>query len=89
VIENNSLLDSSTVKLCNDTAFILRRKAGRRLTQKLKNITPNPEAEALTSDQINQLMLNAETLKVFAESDAGIGLNRAKNAQDLYCQLGI
>lgn len=32
---------------------------------------------------------NAETLKVFAESDAGVGLNRAKNAQDLYSQLGI
>jgi DNA-damage-inducible protein J len=32
---------------------------------------------------------NAETLKIFAESDAGIGLTRAKNTQDLYKQLGI
>jgi DNA-damage-inducible protein J len=32
---------------------------------------------------------NTETLKVLAESDAGIVLNRAKDAQDLYKQLGI
>ena len=32
---------------------------------------------------------NDETLKVFAESDAGIGLHRAKDAPDLYKQLGI
>lgn len=32
---------------------------------------------------------NAETLKIFAESDAGIGHNRAKDAADLFKQLGI
>jgi prevent-host-death family protein len=42
-----------------DTAFILRRTAGRRLSQKLKNLTPNAEAAALTPDQINQLMHDA------------------------------
>ena len=32
---------------------------------------------------------NAETLQVFADSDAGIGLHHAKDAKDLYAQLGI
>lgn len=32
---------------------------------------------------------NTETLHVFADSDAGIGLNHAKDAKDLYDQLGI
>lgn len=32
---------------------------------------------------------NAETRKIFAESDAGLGHNRAKDAKDLFKQLGI
>ena len=32
---------------------------------------------------------NKETLKVFKESDAGIGWNYAKDAKDLFKQLGI
>jgi len=32
---------------------------------------------------------NEETLKTFEETDKGKGLNKAKNAQDLFNQLGI
>lgn len=32
---------------------------------------------------------NASTAKVLADADAGVGLNRAKNATDLFQQLGV
>lgn len=32
---------------------------------------------------------NAETQQVFAETDAGINLNKAESVQDLFNQLGI
>lgn len=32
---------------------------------------------------------NAETIKVFKETDAGLNLNKAENVQDLFNQLGI
>jgi DNA-damage-inducible protein J len=90
----------ATATLLRDTTYQLRidektKKASFAVFREL-GITP-AEAVRVFLNRVAQTksipfslnVPNAKTLKVFTESDSGIGLKRAKNAKDLYKQLGI